>query len=184
LPTRSPPQQSELATAVDVADTPTDVTPTRNFGAASETTPDESPDEVTGFVAHFEHLSLPGAAANSNGGTGDREGEGGVMGRVLALKTEGNQHFSAGEYSPALPLYQSASALTDAERAGALCGGMKAHFRRAEALSSMRRYEEALEASEAALANAVSDCAALTLRFLDCLLLPAIERAGQNTSVH
>ena len=121
------------------------------------------------------------------------EGEGGALGRALALKTEGNKHFSAGEYSPALPLYseaiemlegagqdaalatilcnrsvaclklgQSASALTDAERAGALGGG-KAHFRRAEALSSMRRYEEALEAFVAALENAVSDCAALTL---------------------
>ena len=102
--------------------------------------------------------------------TGAGEGEGVALGRALALKTEGNQHFSAGEYSPALPLYsvaiemlegageyaalatilcnrsvaylklgQSASALTDAERAGALGGG-KAHFRRAEALSSMRRY--------------------------------------------
>ena len=69
-----------------------------------------------------------------------------------------------------LKLGQSASALTDAERAGALGGG-KAHFRRAEALVSLRRYEEALEAFEAALANAVSDCAALTL--LSFMLLAA-----------
>ena len=109
-----------------------------------------------------------------------------LVARALVLKTEGNLHFSAGDYSPALPLYseaiemlegagqdaelatilcnrsvaylklgQSASALTDAERAGALSGG-KAHYRRAEALSSMRRYDEALEAFEAALAIAVS----------------------------
>ena len=188
----------ELATAVDVADTPTDAAPPENFGAASEITPDESPDQVSGLVEHFEHFRLPGAAVESNGGTGAGEGDGGALGRALALKAEGNQHFSTGEYSPALPLYskaiemlegagedaalaiilcnrsaaylklgQSASALTDAERAGALGGGMKAHFRRGEALLSMRRYEEALEAFEAALKNAVSDCAGLTHCFLD-----------------
>jgi tetratricopeptide (TPR) repeat protein len=113
------------------------------------------------------------------------------MGRAQELRKEGNQHFSAGAYSAALPIYseaiemlegvgedaalatifcnrsaahiklgQPASALTDAERAGALGGG-KAHYRRGEALSSMRQYEDALEAFEAALANAVSDCAAV-----------------------
>ena len=140
------------------------------------------------------------------------EGEGGALCKALALKTEGNQHFSAGEYSPALPLYseaiemlegagqdaalatilcnrsvaylklgQSASALTDAERAGALGGG-KAHFRRAEALSSMRRYEEALEAFEAVLANAVSSCTVWTLSRSDCLLPPAVERTGTEVT--
>ena len=113
--------------------------------------------------------------------------------RSLVLKTEGNQYFSADEYCPALPFYseaiemlegtgedaalatilcnrslaflklgESASALADAERARAL-GGVKAHFRRAEALSSLWRFEEALEAYEDALVNAVSHCAASTL---------------------
>jgi tetratricopeptide (TPR) repeat protein len=113
--------------------------------------------------------------------------------RALVLKTEGNLHFKADEYSPALLLYsgaiemlegagedaalatilcnrsvaylklgQPSSALTDAERARAL-GGSRAHFRVGEALRSLRRYEEALAAFEAALANAVSECAASTL---------------------
>jgi tetratricopeptide (TPR) repeat protein len=64
-----------------------------------------------------------------------------------------------------LKIGRSASALTDAEGARALGGG-KAHFRLAEALSALGRYEEAFEAYDAALENAVSDCAASTLFFL------------------
>lgn len=107
------------------------------------------------------------------------------MERALALKTEGNQHFSAGQYVLALPLYSEAiellesagqdaalaallcnrsiahlkssrpaAALIDAERARALGAG-KAHFRLAEALSSLGLSEEAGEAYEAALATAL-----------------------------
>ena len=76
-----------------------------------------------------------------------------------------------------LKLGRSDSALTDAQRAGVL-GGSKAHFRRAEALSFMGRFEEALEAYEAALANAVSDCAASTLCSLRILVAPSCRACG------
>ena len=180
----------EPTTAVDVPHTPTDAPST-----GPDATPDrpESPDEVTGLI---ERLSLPGAASNSDGGTGAGDGGGGAFGtsaeRALALKTKANQHFSAGEYFPALTLYseaievlegagenaalatilcnrsvaflklgESASALADAESSKALGGG-KAHFRRAEALLGLMRYEEALEAFGDALVDAVSHCAAST----------------------
>ena len=155
----------EPATAVDVDDdTPMDAPSTGPLSTTSETTPDDRLEEVTGLI---EHLSLPGAVTNSVGG------EGGALDRAVVLKTEGNQHFTSGDYSRALTLYSEAiemlegagddaalatilcnrsvaylklgrsdSALTDAERAGVLGGG-KAHFRRAEALFSMRRYAAA-----------------------------------------
>ena len=203
----------EPTTAVDVADTPMDAPSTGTFGAASEATMErpESPQEVSGLIERLGNLL--GVASNSNGGIGG--GDGGALetlvDRVQALKTEGNQHFSAGEHSPALLLYSEAidmlegagedaalatilcnrsvtylklgrlgSALTDAERARALGGG-KAHVRLAEALSSLGRYEEALEAFEVALAHAVSDCAASTLCSRECLVPPARVR-GRNRS--
>ena len=152
------------ATAVDDVFTLVDAPSTGPLGAASETTPErpESPDEVMGQI---ERLNIPGAATNSDAGTLDR---------ALALKTHGNQAYAAGEYPPALRFYSEAiemledagedaalatllcnrsiaylractpaSALTDAERARALGGG-RAHFRRAEALNALERYEEAL----------------------------------------
>ena len=181
----------ERATAEDFVETPTGAPSMTPLGAPSETTPErpESPDEVTGLI---ERLNISGTASNSDRTTVAGEGEGGAretaVERAQTLKTEGNQHFSAGDYSRALPLYSEAvgmlkgagedaalatilcnrsvaylklgqpdSALADAERAGSLGGG-KAHFRRAEALFFLRRYEQALEAYEAALENAVSDC--------------------------
>jgi hypothetical protein len=187
----------EPTAAVDIAQTPVDAPSTGPLGAASEITPDEFSEEVTGLV---ERLSLLGAAASFIAGAGAGDSDGVALGKALALKTEalkteGNQHFSAGDYSQALPLYSEAiemlgcagenaalaillcnrsvtylklsladSALTDAERSRVL-GGKKAHFRRAEALLSLGRYEEALEAFEAALTNAVSNCASWTRCF-------------------
>ena len=161
-------------TKVDVAQ----ATPADAPSIASETTPDDSVEEVSGLI---ERLSIPGAAAISGEGTVER-----TLERALALKTEGNQHFSSGEYAEALPLYSEAiemlegagedaslatilcnrsiayckfnrpaSALVDAGRAGALGGG-KARFRLAQALSSLGLKEEALAEYEAALKNAVS----------------------------
>jgi hypothetical protein len=203
----------ELTTAMDVADTPADALPPPTLGSASEATPkhSESPDEVTGLI---ERLSLPGAASDSDGGAGAGEGGGGALEIAMALKTEGNQHFSAGDCPSALPLYsaaikmlegagadavlatilcnrsvtflklgQPASALIDAERARELGGG-KAHFRLAEALSSLGRSEEALEAYEAALANAVSHYAASRLFSFESLAASAAEREGSESIPH
>ena len=76
----------ELATAEDLVVTPTGAPPAGTFGAASEATPErpESPEEVTGLI---ERLILPGAAANSDGGTGAGEGGGGAQDIAEALAT-------------------------------------------------------------------------------------------------
>ena len=167
----------EPATAVDDVFTPTDAPSTGTLGATSETTPErpESPDEVTGLI---ERLSLLGTTTNSDGGAA-------ALARALALKTEGNQHFSSGDYPSALLLYSEAiemleGAGEDVALATILCnrsvaylkartpvsaltdaeraralGGGKAHFRRAEALFDLGRSAEALEAYKDALVNAV-----------------------------
>ena len=162
-------------TAVDDAHTPADATP------LSTATPDAGTEEVTGLI---EHLSLSGAASNSDRGTGAGEGEGGTPNRALELKRQANQQFSAGEYLPALLLYSEAVELLedageDAALATILCnrsvaslksgrpaaalvdaeraralGGAKASYRLAEALSSLGLFEEALETYDAALATA------------------------------
>ena len=157
----------EPTTAVDEDRTPVDAPSTGPLDAG----------HVAGLV---ERLSLAGAASNSDGagaGAGNLE-------RALALKTEGNKHFSAGEYSRALPLYSEAiemleGAGEDAALATLLCnrsvaylkaskpgsaltdadrarelGGGKAHYRLAEALSALGLTEEALEVYDAALATA------------------------------
>ena len=181
---RKPPGRPRVAvpeptTAVD--DTfDTTVGASVNLSASSEITPDEFSEEVTGLI---ERLSLPGAA-NAGEAAGAGEGGGGTLKRALALKTQGNQHFSAGDCFLALPLYSEAiemlegadqdaamatilcnrsvthlkssrpaAALTDAERARTLGGG-KAHFRLAEALSSLGLTEDAVKAYDAARANA------------------------------
>lgn len=163
-----------ITTAVDNApSTPADA-------AASETTPDEDSSEVTGLV---ERLNLTGAASTSDAAAGSGEA-GTVVERAAALKTQGNAHFVAGAYHPALALYSEAiemleGAGEDAVLATLLCnrsvaylkftrpgaalvdaeragalGAGKAHFRLAEALSKLGLYDEALEAYGAALGNA------------------------------
>ena len=137
---------------------------------------DDSSEEVTGLV---EHLRLSGAASNA-----DAAGCGTVVGRAAALKQQGNAHFEAGAYHPALLLYSEAiemleGAGEDATLATLLCnrsvahlkanrpgaalvdaeraralGAGKASFRLAEAFSKLGLLDEALEAYAAALGNA------------------------------
>ncbi|KAJ1495847.1 pectin lyase fold/virulence factor [Baffinella frigidus] len=155
-----------------------------DLGAASEITPDEFSEQVTGLV---ERLSLTEAATISDAPrplVGAGQGAAGALGGALALKTEGNEHFRVGHYLPALALYSDAiemleGADEDATLGTILCnrsvayldarlpaaalvdaeraralGVGKAHFRLAEALSQLGCWKEALEAYAAALGNA------------------------------
>ena len=184
---------AEPTTAVDDVFTSVDAPSTGTADASSEATTERPESLVAPVIGFMERLSLLNRLHQSWQRLPQAPTRG-ALGKALALKTEGNQHFSSGDYSRALPLYSEAikmlegagedaalatvlcnrsvaylkigwstSALKDAEVARALGGG-KAHFRRAEALSTMGHYAEAREAFEAALANAsVSDCAASTL---------------------
>jgi len=148
---------------------------------SGETTPDS--EEVTGLV---ERLHLAGAASNSDGAArAAGSGDGGtVVERAGALKTQGNGHFVAGAYHPALLRYSEAiemleGADEDATLGTILCnrsvahlksnrpgsalvdaqraralGASKAPFRLAEALSALGLVGEALEAYGAALGKA------------------------------
>jgi len=113
----------EPTTAVDVAHIPTDASSTEAFGAASEITPDALSEEVTGLI---EHLHLPRAAANSDGA--------GTLERAVALKTQGNQEYAAGEFPRALRLYSEAvemleGAGEDAALATLLCNRSVAYLK-------------------------------------------------------
>ena len=106
----------EPTTAVHIEPTPADASPAGDFTAGSASTPERpaSPDgEVTGRI---ERLHLTRADSNAEGAaSADGAGET-LVERALVLKTDGNKHFSAGEYFRALTLYSEAFTLNPKPR--------------------------------------------------------------------
>jgi len=109
---RTKPEQTrvvvpEPATAVDDTHTPVDATAAGDLTAGSdqdEITQErpESPEEqVTGLI---EHLTLTGGGGTAGAGEGGET----LVESAAALKTEGNRHFSGGDYLRALTLYSEA----------------------------------------------------------------------------